>query len=92
MFPGTPVAFFTDDSQTSRFPNSAGVLASRNDGATIDIARALQPDTREVDHLVGSSARDLAAERMAQAQFASYSPALKFTYLSGYRTTPSSNG
>ena len=83
LFPGTPVAFFTDDSQTSRFPNSAGVLASRNYGATIDIARALQPDTREVYVIVGSSARDLAAERMARAQFASYSPALKFTYLSG---------
>jgi signal transduction histidine kinase len=83
LFPKTPVVFFADDPQTSRFPNSAGLIAARSYGATVDLALALQPDTREVYVIVGNSARDQAAERMVRAQLASYDRGVRFTYLSG---------
>lgn len=83
LFPGTPVIFFADDPQASRMSSSAGIIAARNYVATVDLARALQPDTREVYIIVGNSARDQAAERLVRAQMASYDPAVRFTYLSG---------
>ena len=86
LFPNTPVVFFTDNPETTRFPNSAGIISARDYRATIDLIRALQPNTREVFVVVGNSERDRSAERVARAQLASYSPELTFTYLSGLAT------
>jgi signal transduction histidine kinase len=86
MFPGTPVAFFTDSPETTRPVNSAGLISARDYRATIDLARQLQPDTRQVFVIVGNSPRDRAAERVAREQFAAYSPPLTFNYLSGLTT------
>jgi signal transduction histidine kinase len=83
LFPETPVVFFTDDPESQRFRDSAGVIAARDYRATIDLARALQPETRDIFVIVGNSTRDIAAERVARAQFASYGSDLRFTYLSG---------
>ena len=86
LFPDTPVVFFTDSPETTRFRNSAGIISARDYRATIDLIRALQPDTRDVFVIVGNSERDRAAERVARAQLASYSPGLTITYLSGLAT------
>jgi len=83
VFPAIPVVFFSDDPESQRFSNAAGVIAARDYRATVDLARTLQPDTRDVFVIVGNGPRDAAAERVARAQFASYPSDLRFTYLSG---------
>ena len=86
LFPDTPVVFFTDNPETTRLANSAGIISARDYRASVDLARQLQPDTREVFVVVGNSSRDQAAERVAREQFASYASVLKFNYLSGLST------
>jgi signal transduction histidine kinase len=86
LFPDTPVVFFADNPQTTRLRNSAGIISARDYRPTIDLARQLQPDSREVFVVVGNSTRDQAAERVAREQFASFAPTLKFNYLSGLTT------
>jgi signal transduction histidine kinase len=52
----------------------------------MNLALALQPDTREVFVVAGNSTRDQDAEKVARAQFAQYTPGVRFTYLSGLPT------
>ena len=86
LFPGVPVVYFSDDAAVRRLPNSAGVLAARDYLSTINLIRALQPDTRDVFVILGHSARDLAAEAVARAQFAAHASGLRFTYSSDLTT------
>jgi signal transduction histidine kinase len=86
LFAGTPIVFLSEDRRTRRVGNSAEVTAARDHRPTLDLARALQPDTKEVFVVVGSSSRDMAAERLARAQFDSHAPDLRFSYLSKLTT------
>ena len=86
IFPRTPVVFLAQDPAYHRIPNSAGVVAQPDYRRTIALATALQPDTTQVFVVTGSSARDVALERIARAQLGSLKSPLAFTYLTGVST------
>jgi signal transduction histidine kinase len=86
LFPGTPMVFLSENPRVVRLDRSTGIIANRDYRSTLDLARALQPDTKEVFVVVGNSSRDGAAERIVRAQFEPFTDALTFTYLSNLTT------
>ena len=87
LFPGTPVVFGT--LEKSRIeglklgPNITGVLVDVGFGATLEAALRMQPDTRNVLVVSGSSQIDDKNLTKAQTQFHSFAGRVEFTYLTG---------
>ena len=86
LFGETPVVYMTRNRSLDRMPNSAAVVIDQDFGPTLTLARALQPDTKEVYVVLGNSADDKSLEERARGQFKSFTSALTFTYLSGLTT------
>jgi signal transduction histidine kinase len=86
LFRDTPLVFLTQDRSTRRVGNSAEVIVEPDFRRTIALATRLQPDTTQVFVVSGSSMRDVAMERIARQQLASFEPRLAFTYLTGLST------
>jgi two-component system, cell cycle sensor histidine kinase and response regulator CckA len=93
LFPGTPaVALFNarrlDELQQRITPGAAGrdvtgVASTDEPARTLDLALRLQPDTRQVAVVVGSSAVDQFWEEQVRHDFAPYRQTVEFTYLAG---------
>src|SRR4030095_3404907 len=87
LFPGTPTVFGT--LEKSRIegvklgPNITGILIDGAFGATLDAALRMQPDTRNVVVVSGSSEIDAKNLTKAQTQFHSFEGRVEFTYLTG---------
>ena len=86
LFPNAAIVYFTRNPDTPRLPNSTGIVAPFDFGKTVELARSLQPDLKEVFVISGASRRDAAFERAARVQLRPFEPALKFTYLTGLTT------
>ncbi|HET9712398.1 MAG TPA: ABC transporter substrate binding protein, partial [Pyrinomonadaceae bacterium] len=87
LFPGTPIVFGTLEKSrleglTLR-PNITGVLADAGLGATLEAALNMQPDTRNVVVVSGSSGVDADYLAKARLQFRSFERRVEFTYLTG---------
>ncbi len=83
LFPRTPIVFSSRNRNVSRPVNSTGVISEIDLRGTIDFALTLQPDTRQVFVVTGSSSRDKLYENLARVQLRALAPRVTFTYLSG---------
>jgi signal transduction histidine kinase len=86
LFRDTPVVYFTEDADTWRMPDSAGVIIDVDHRQTVRLAKELQPDINQVFVVTGNSARDKTAEGRVRPQFDSMARDIHFTYLSGLPT------
>jgi signal transduction histidine kinase len=86
FFADTPVVFFSSIRTPRRVANSTGLTAELNLTGTLVLARAMQPDLRNVFVVSGADEGDRAYEAFARSQFGSFAPRLAFTYLSGLPT------
>lgn len=82
MFQG-PVVFFSTTSSSRRPARSTGLIAETNFRGTIELVAGLQPDTRNIFVVAGASDGNVAFERSARRQLASFGSRFAFTYLSG---------
>src|SRR6185295_9497062 len=87
LFPGTPAVFgLLEKSRIEGLklgPNITGVLVDAGFGATLEAALRMQPDTRNVIVVSGSSQIDDKNLTKAQTQFHSFESRVEFTYLTG---------
>lgn len=87
LFPGTPAVFgLLEKSRIEGLklgPNITGVLVDAAFGATLEVALRMQPDTRNVVVVTGSSQIDDKNLTKAQTQFHSFEGRVEFTYLTG---------
>jgi len=87
LFPGTPAVFgLLEKSRIEGLklgPNITGVLVDAAFGATLEVALRMQPDTRNVVVVSGSSQIDDKNLTKAQTQFHSFEGRVEFTYLTG---------
>lgn len=87
LFPGTPLVFGTIEKSRIEGlklgPNITGILIDAAFGATLEAALRMQPDTRNVVVVSGSSQIDDKNLTKAQTQFHSFAGRVEFTYLTG---------
>ncbi|HJZ76044.1 MAG TPA: ABC transporter substrate binding protein [Vicinamibacterales bacterium] len=86
LFPDVPVVFFEARSSSPRLTNSTGITAPMNVTGTVEMAIALQPDTRRVFVVSGADPSDRTLENVARTQLRAFEPRLDVTYLSGLPT------
>lgn len=83
--PGAPIVFCGVDrsemQQLSLRSNVTGVLVKRDFKGTLDVALKLQPDTRQVVFIAGTSTFDKYLLEQASQDLKPYEDRLKFTYL-----------
>jgi signal transduction histidine kinase/ABC-type uncharacterized transport system substrate-binding protein len=87
IFPGTPIVFCGADASdlqgiTLR-PNITGLVVKRVFGPTLDLVLRLQPDTRNVLVIGGSSPFDRQLQAMARRDLKPYEGRVPITYLTG---------
>ena len=82
LFAGVPVVF-SAPSGTDRPPHSTGVTSRMDLARTLTMVTQLQPETKRVFVVSGSSAFDKAIEDRARAQFRAFEGRFEFTYWSG---------
>jgi signal transduction histidine kinase len=85
LFPDTPVVF-VDTTEPPNMPDATGLIADLNLRGTLDLARQLQPDLRNVFLVAGAGPNDLVYEEIARRQLHSLESQLTTTYLSGLAT------
>jgi len=87
LFPGVPIVFVGVDRQEvqkrSLPADVIGVPMQMDLAGTLDLALRLQPATRRVFVVTGSSPFDVSWERVARQTFLRYEDKLEFVYLSG---------
>ena len=81
LFPETPVVFYGGQGRAR--PNFTGVVRWRDLRSTIEIALRLQPNTKNVFVISGSSERDLEIESIARQQLQALEDRVAFTYVIG---------
>jgi signal transduction histidine kinase len=82
FFPEIPIVFATAD-PVAVMPNSTGIVTPIRQRRVLETALRVQPDTRHVAIVAGSSAYDQYYVRSARAEFTPYEGRLTFTYLTG---------
>ncbi len=82
FFPEVPIVFSTAD-PVSVMPNSTGIVTPIRQRRVLETALRVQPDTRHVTIVAGSSAYDQYYVRSAREEFTPYEDRLTFTYLTG---------
>ena len=82
FFPEIPVVFLTAD-PVPVMPNSTGIVTPIRQRTVLETALRVQPDTRHVAIVAGSSAYDQYYVRSAREEFKPYEDRLTFTYLTG---------
>ena len=87
LFRGTPIVFSSRNRNVPRPANSTGVVAEINLRGTLDMALALQPETKEVFVVTGASGRDKVYENLARAQLRGFESRVALTYLSALSRT-----
>jgi ABC-type uncharacterized transport system substrate-binding protein len=86
LFPGVPSVFISDSEQlknVSLKSNKTGVATEINIKGTIDIALELQPDTRRIAVISGTSAMDLLYLTKVRHALKSYEDRLAFIDMAG---------
>ena len=83
LSPQAPVIFSAAERDIRRIPNSTGIIDQPDFSRTLRLAMQLQPDTRQVYVVSGTSSRDKFYERLARTRFKSFESSLQFTYLTG---------
>jgi len=87
VFPGVPIVFLAVDPEELATralpPDVRGVPRTVDMAGTLDVALRLQPETRRVFVVAGSSRFDTHREDMARRAFRPYEARLEFVYLSG---------
>ena len=87
LFPGSPVVSWSLISPPSAtIPDSTGLIADVDFGASLDLVSRLQPDVTHVFVVSGASSSDKANVERARDQFARFQSRFTFTYLSGLPT------
>jgi signal transduction histidine kinase len=81
LFPETPVVFYGGQGRAR--PNFTGVVRWRDLRSTIEVALRVQPNTKNVFVISGSSERDLEIESIAREQLQALEDRVAFTYLNG---------
>jgi PAS domain S-box-containing protein len=81
LFPGTPVVFYGGQGRAR--PNFTGVVRWRDLRSTIEVALRLQPNTKNVFVISGSSERDLEIEKIAREQLQALKDRVAFIYVNG---------
>ena len=84
LFPGAPVVFFTNRSESRRIANSTGLMVESNFSATLGLAAALQPGLRRVFVITTASGSN---NDQLRAQLRPFESRFAISYLSGLRTT-----
>lgn len=87
LFPGTPIVFSSRNRNVPRPGNSTGVIAEIDLRRTLDFALTLQPETKQVFIVTGSSIRDKVYENLARAQLRGFEPRVSLRYLAGLPRT-----
>ena len=84
LFPGTPVVFFQIAPTANHLTNATGIIDEPDFSGTIELARTLQPEIRNV-FVVCGAAQDSADGYLdlARRQVDSLDPSLTVTFLSG---------
>ncbi len=82
FFPAIPVVFNTADPVVA-MPNSTGVTTRISQRRVLETALRIQPDTRHVVVVAGTTAYDQYYVRAAREEFTPYEGRLTFTYLTG---------
>ena len=82
FFPEIPIVFATAD-PVPVMPNSTGIMTPIRQRKVLETALRVQPDTRHVAIVAGSSAYDRYYVRSAREEFKPYEDRLTFTYLTG---------
>ena len=82
FFPEIPIVFSTAD-PVPVMPNSTGIMTPIRQRKVLETALRVQPDTRHVTIVAGSSAYDQYYVRSAREEFTPYEDRLTFTYLTG---------
>ena len=87
LFPGVPIVFcgpdLLDFQAASLPPNVTGVVMKRTFAPTLDLALRLQPDTRNVFVIGGSSRFDQRIQAIARSEFEHFHKRLNITWLNG---------
>jgi signal transduction histidine kinase len=83
LSPEAPVIFSAFEGDLQRIPNSTGIIDRPEFAPTLRLATELQPETRQVYVVSGTSSRDKFYERLARSRFKSFESSLDFTYLTG---------
>jgi signal transduction histidine kinase len=87
IFPGVPIVFAALDEEEVRAraipADVIGAPLEYDLGGTLELALRLQPETRRVFVIVGSSSYDARWEAVARQRLRSYESRLEFVYLSG---------
>ena len=86
LFPSVPIVFSEVDLHfypAKLPPNVTGVRGSfvPNLSRTVDLIMRLQPDTREIFYIGGSTSNELLFRKEAEGEFAPYASRFAFTYL-----------
>jgi signal transduction histidine kinase len=83
LFPGVPVVYFANSSDTRPIANSTGVTAGVNLAGSVELAAQLQPGLRQVFVVSGATEADGAFEKLARKQLQPLESRLKITFLAG---------
>lgn len=84
LFPGTPVVFFTTAPTASQLTNATGIVAEPDFSGTIELARTLQPELRNVFVVCGAMQNSTDGYLdLARQQLGTLDSALAVTFLSG---------
>ena len=90
LFAGVPVVFhmtpgfeFEPPAAGVLEPNSTGLTSTTDLGRTLTMVAQLQPDTKRVFVVSGSSAQDRRIENLARLQFRAFDGRFEFTYWVG---------
>jgi signal transduction histidine kinase len=82
LFPEAPVVFFASGPSFHRPLNSTGIVARLNLAGSLALALTLQPELRQVFVVSATDDSNKGYEEEARAQFRSFEPRLKATFLS----------
>jgi signal transduction histidine kinase len=84
LFPGTPVVFFKTGPTADQLTNATGIIAEPDFSGTVELARTLQPEIRNVFVVCGASQNSTDGYLdLVRQQLGSLDSSLTVTFLSG---------
>jgi PAS domain S-box-containing protein len=87
LFPGVPIVFEITpkdvSTPTERYPGATGVVEAMHFEKTLDLALGLQPNSKKVVMIAGSSLRDKWLGRIAREQIKPYAERVQIEYWEG---------
>jgi signal transduction histidine kinase len=86
LFPDVPMVYFAGTPPAGSIANSTGVISGLNLAATLELAAALQPDTKNVFVVSGADQPDGFYERLARRQLQPFQRRFTITHFAGLPT------